>query len=209
MNESVPCMAAMSRKQIELIAGWLVKGVSPKTLRAAQAFPIGHFCEFALERICGISFGVDYLPAGSEGKLDGNELIVDAAVYDRVQQNDGRARFTLAHELGHCMLHAAQLHKLNLNPGRVVLYRRVDLKPYNDPEWQANAFAGALLMPTAAMVHIVTEGGRCPEAMVVEKTTALLRVSRTAAEVRLRQLRALGLLPHDPSATCGVSAHDQ
>lgn len=62
-----------------------------------------------------------------------------------------RARSTLAHEIGHCVLHAAEVRAGRHRPEVLALRRapRDKLKPYRDSEWQAHAFAGALLIPRA------------------------------------------------------------
>jgi Zn-dependent peptidase ImmA (M78 family) len=74
-------------------------------------------------------------------KLDENAIYVREDVYLRAIDGEGRDRFTLAHELGHFFLH---------HPERIGHARIPDggkIKAYHSPEWQANAFAGELLVP--------------------------------------------------------------
>lgn len=61
-------------------------------------------------------------------------------VYEEACQRKGRARFTLAHELGHALMHS------NIIP----FARSLDdnHKIYEDSEWQADEFAGELLIPS-------------------------------------------------------------
>lgn len=69
-----------------------------------------------------------------------NTMFVSNSVYELALKNHGRHRFTIAHEVGHYFLHRTG----------VVLARQssnVKLKPYLDPEWQANTFASELLIP--------------------------------------------------------------
>ena len=69
-----------------------------------------------------------------------NDLIqVREDIWERAVEGEGRDRFTLAHELGHYVLHA--------RPG--FARRRADGRtpPYRQSEWQANALAGELLVP--------------------------------------------------------------
>jgi Zn-dependent peptidase ImmA (M78 family) len=62
-------------------------------------------------------------------------------VYDGAIDGNGRDRFTCAHEIGHFFLHdSSSVQLTRIGTGS-------KLKPYLDPEWQANAFAGELLMP--------------------------------------------------------------
>lgn len=61
------------------------------------------------------------------------------SVYLKAINGDCRHRFTLCHELGHYLMHGAQN----------IVFPRSERKPfpYEDPEWQANTFAGELLVP--------------------------------------------------------------
>lgn len=63
-------------------------------------------------------------------------------VYERAIAGEGRDRLTVAHELGHLVLHKANS----------VAYARTNsnlpIVTYCNPEWQANAFAGELLVPS-------------------------------------------------------------
>ena len=60
-------------------------------------------------------------------------------VYERCVKGYGRDRFTVAHELGHYLLHSSGVTLARLGDEKVQAYR--------DPEWQANTFAAELLMP--------------------------------------------------------------
>ena len=60
-------------------------------------------------------------------------------VYLRAVQGKGRDRLTIAHEVAHLLLHDDESIALcRLAPNEKLL-------PYEDPEWQADAFAGELL----------------------------------------------------------------
>lgn len=61
------------------------------------------------------------------------------SVYNQAVNGDYRHRFTLCHELGHYLMHGVQN----------IVFPRSKLKPFpfEDPEWQANTFAGELLVP--------------------------------------------------------------
>jgi len=60
-------------------------------------------------------------------------------IYDRACANEGRDRGTVAHEAGHYLLHARSPALARHFGG--------ELKSYEDPEWQAKAFQGELLVP--------------------------------------------------------------
>lgn len=79
---------------------------------------------------------------GDEGRviIGDNSLILRRDVYDGACNGETRARFTACHELGHYILHQS-----------VALARsRSDQDPvYYDAEWQADTFAGFLMMSKA------------------------------------------------------------
>ncbi|MDU7823411.1 MAG: ImmA/IrrE family metallo-endopeptidase [Veillonella sp.] len=68
-----------------------------------------------------------------------NRIRIREDVYERACYGHGRDRLTMAHELGHLLLHRVETITFAREDG--------DIPPYKDPEWQANAFAGELLAP--------------------------------------------------------------
>ena len=66
-----------------------------------------------------------------------NCIKVRQSVYNGAVNGNGKDRFTLAHELGHSLMHR-----------EMALYRSDKMpKKYEDPEWQANEFAANVLCP--------------------------------------------------------------
>ena len=91
-----------------------------------------------------------------------------------------RDRFTVAHELGHYILHYLWAKKRNPTiPDRVVAFRRGSERI----EWEANWFAAAFLMPEANFraVFADKEGD-------IRAVADHFRVSTAAAEVRAKGL---------------------
>jgi hypothetical protein len=87
-------------------------------------------------------------------------------------ENEGRRRFTIAHELGHFM------------------FSQFSTPPAGDEEAWCDRFAAELLMPMSAM-RVELQAGRGGERYIAR----VFRVSREAAERRLKELRAFGLAP--------------
>ena len=95
-----------------------------------------------------IDFNYDYpeqKDMGDNHGLTSHEkrmIYIREDVYQRALMGHGRDRATIIHEVGHALLHP---------PQRVVHARNfktpLKLKPYEDPEWQAKAFATEFLMP--------------------------------------------------------------
>lgn len=101
-----------------------------------------------------------------------NTIKIREDVYEKATQGDGRARFTILHEVGHLLMH---------DNDRVALCRKSDnvpLKTYEDPEWQADAFAGELLIAE----HLVRD-------MSVNEIEIHCGASHAAAEYQYKQIR--------------------
>jgi hypothetical protein len=109
---------------------------------------------------------------------DKGELIIREDVYlaltDPTSYAHGRARFTIAHELGHLFLHEG-----------ITLNRQIkikDHKVYEDSEWQADTFASELLMPSYMC-----------EGLSVEEIQEKFIVSYAAAQIKFEKLNKGGV----------------
>jgi hypothetical protein len=131
------------------------------------------------------NFSLGVKPASEMGEAEAYtefnppEIVVSQPVYDLARKQHGRSRMTLAHELGHLVMH----------PGAVKFRTEFLTKPtefnYSESaEWQARKFASLFLMPT----HVIREFASV--AQIVE----CCKVSRSAAEVRFLEL-GLGQKP--------------
>ena len=129
---------------------------------------------------------------GSEGyaKYDSDrraiEILASPETYDWLETGHPRGGFFVAHELGHCLLHTDQLVRLAQMPKakQAALHRggeEVGHETYRDTEWQANAFAGALLMPARGLLILEQEHGELSPDIIVEH----FHVSAEAAGYRL------------------------
>lgn len=104
------------------------------------------------------------------------EMYIRCDVYDNACEGFGRDRMTIGHEFGHWYLHDdIKLVLSRVQPG-------VTIKPYNDSEWQANAFGGALLMPAGAIAR-----------MTPAEISSVYQVSYQAAQVQKGAIEKLGL----------------
>lgn len=175
--------------------------VSPKSCqhirRSAQAarqelWPEGGRVDGAklLERL--IYYGVAYdvvqdsfilQLGGVEASFDpvGMKLFLTEKTYNGLVRGDGRALFTLSHELGHFLLHAGikVLHRESLS--------RTGHKIYEDSEWQANTFAAEFCMPLNEILQLRDNSA--------EAISLHFGVSHAAASVRRAQLQKQGHLP--------------
>lgn len=112
-----------------------------------------------IEEIVEFAFGMDIIPIPGlhQGfEIDGfissdlSVISVDQFVYE---SRPGRYRFTLAHELGHSVLHHRVYEKAEISSIKEwkQFVTEIDLKDYEWLEWQAHAFAGLILVPPAPL----------------------------------------------------------
>ena len=112
--------------------------------------------------------------------------VVRVNMKDRVETKN----FTVAHEIGHFLLHGARMAQLDTFDGRMKRDSQNATDPFTyledrDPhmEDEANAFAAALLMPNNQFVpaHVRLEGN-------LTALASLFLVSEAAVVLRLREL---------------------
>jgi Zn-dependent peptidase ImmA (M78 family) len=120
------------------------------------------FClEISDRAVMGDTYGLTY--------PEDHKIMLREDVYENAIEGVPRDRFTIAHEIGHYILH---------KPNRIALSRsRGEQKSpaYLDPEWQANAFAGELLVPRQVI-----------QDLSVDDITRKCGVSRMVAEIQKR-----------------------
>ncbi|MCY7103321.1 ImmA/IrrE family metallo-endopeptidase [Streptococcus oralis] len=109
--------------------------------------------------------------------LKGENLIrIREDIYEKACEDDGFSRSTIAHELLHFFKHRQE---------EIVFCRTVEemksRKAYEDPEWQANCFAGELLVPK-----------RLVKNLSVEEVVEQCKVTQAMASIQLRQYKKEG-----------------
>lgn len=166
-----------------------------------------------IERLVEQEFGLDVIPipgyrdlAQIDGALsaDLTSITVDQWVMERRQN---RYRFTLAHELGHLVLHRSLIASLAMSgtgtwKGAVQSW---DARQYSFLERQANQFAGYLLVPGAALLRQYTSAAERARAHGIaldelgdygarQVAGAIADVFQVSAEVIMIRLRDEGVL---------------
>lgn len=112
------------------------------------------------------------------------EILASESIYHRLENQHPRAGYFVAHELGHCVLHTDQLVRLAQMPTnqQAAFHRgRRGHRPFEDTEWQANAFASALLMPARGIAALEQTYGRLTDSLIADQ----FGVSLEAAGYRL------------------------
>jgi hypothetical protein len=146
--------------------------------RQPPPFPIVEFIECLLPRLWeDFTFSVQPVAALGDNHgvtfPDERMMIIREDIYERAVEGRGRDRLTVAHELGHLLLHTGVRFARHVDPKSIQTFR--------SSEWQANCFAGELLVPSWYSAQFTT----------VDITAEICNVSREAAET---QLRAFGRL---------------
>ena len=135
-------------------------------------FDIVHFLDITLPKL-DPDFSFNVKPIEEMGECHGltfpdrKEIQIREDVYNRACEGSGRDRMTMAHELFHLLQH----EKSNISYART---ENGNIPLYRDPEWQAEAFGGELLVP-----HHLIHG------MEVEDIIKKCGVSSKAAKCQL------------------------
>jgi hypothetical protein len=115
---------------------------------------------------------------------DENAIVIalSEASYADLEAENGRARFSLCHELGHAVLHADTLIRITrIDHSRLPMLRtQTETPAFRSSEWQANVFAGAILVPGPGLVCLEESGRLTPQGI-----RAMYNVSIQAAEKRI------------------------
>lgn len=109
-----------------------------------------------------------------------------ASIYVEASDSPARKRFTIAHELGHYLLHYRDQDVEHIDTSdnfRTVLEPDAHWTEDRRREWEANAFAAALLMPSDLVQRV------WPEVRDLDGMAAWFQVSPKAMAIRLEELR--------------------
>jgi len=93
--------------------------------------------------------------SGCEGFLSSN---LDEIIYYEHPTNEARTRFTIAHEIGHLVLHANYIKQLMITDFNkwVATILTLDTAVWSRAEFQANRFATFLLVPISELMQEIT-----------------------------------------------------
>lgn len=107
-------------------------------------FPVIEVLEFALPQILP-NFSWETASVKEMGGTHGLTLPQDSLiilredVYEGAHEGNGRDRMTVAHEIGHLLMHR-NIAFARAEPG-------VEIRAFESSEWQAKCFSGELLVP--------------------------------------------------------------
>ena len=174
MSDKLFLANPMSRADIRKIANSIRKRFNFNKLK----FPLIEFVEFIMPKFIDKKFyleirTIEEMPNYYAQAIPGeHKIILRQDVYDGVIEGDTRSCFTLAHEIGHYILHKHEnIIILNRNDPN---FKNLSIRDFEKPEWQANTFAGELLVPYGKILDFTPE-----------QISIYCGVSRQVAEIQL------------------------
>ena len=133
---------------------------------------VSQICRVMNIRIFSYSKGYKYIANFNDYALNNDGFTFDNCIFYNDQCNAGRQRFTVAHELGHCLLH-----------GGKGLYNREPTSTDQPIEQEANVFASRLLAPACVLWGLNVKNAK--------QISDLCNISMQSAEFRMERMSEL------------------
>jgi Zn-dependent peptidase ImmA (M78 family) len=192
---------------LESKARYVISSYEPDLLREPTSIPV----EDIMEEVYGLSIEYQYIrnngrilgetvfenalvPIYERENNEGYKLIpvkagtviIDAGLLNR--RNDGRLRYTCAHELAHWILHKELYTRL----GETAAMTKAVKSSESDRiiERQADVLSSYLLMPKGTVKMAFHRSANSPTGKITE-LARLFRVSKQAMEIRLKEMGLL------------------
>lgn len=191
----IPVMRAIGLKRvtIEKFAQKVLKDFCPESLDGLLPLDIEQMFEQYVPKKFGVATGYEEMLPGIHGYTDPNKLVskVSSDLLDAEDVPTIRfGRSTIGHEIGHVMLHAKQFNRKNAdlrflhdnNHLKPLLFRQEELRPFENPEWQAWEFCKSLFLPAPLMYKAVEDK------LEVKEISDIVNLNPAFVQVRLRNL---------------------
>lgn len=192
MDDRIQRVAGMTNVDIERAAIAVLAACEPDRIRKPGATQIMKIFQDIPKLVPGASYGVADLPFGEMGRLTPDGCVeLSEATYIGALEDDPRCRWTVAHEIGHLILHLRQIRHAIVERGRICLARASDVPVYANPEIQAHKFAAGLLSPMSAVERLLKN---VPRYHWESKVSGTFVISNEAATRRVDSFR---------KSTCG------
>lgn len=201
LSEEIRCAPPVSYQKLTSDAERLAHELFPEDVEQGRAIPV----EKALQRLDEVSkhYRMPFTPEvvedasllkeGLTQALEhGLRMTFPPGVLLGASRGNGRDRFTVAHELAHAVLHHSELERQHgcaaREAGRTATEKLLpNLKIYEAPDWQANSWAGAFLMPFVAIQGYCERLAANGQELEVTEFARNFQVSVKAAEIRLQK----------------------
>lgn len=142
---------------------------------------------------CADLLGIDVRPAELESEISGVFIKKENVPYIRYNSKDiaARQRFTIAHEIGHFLLHSKS-NSLFIDKIEKVMYRNIQSSTGELlQEREANAFAAAMLMPRKLIQKAASDLSEYELENFVYSLSLKFKVSEYAMGIRLSNMGML------------------
>ncbi|UJX40881.1 ImmA/IrrE family metallo-endopeptidase [Desulfovibrio sp. JY] len=185
----VVAVPGLSWAEVQKSARDLLELVCPERLNSPGPTPVAELFEGGLREVLGVEYRIDDLYDG-EAEYDPKkrELTLDEGVYLGLLDENGRDRFTVAHEIGHAHLHGPYYRGVIRGKRKAIVLQRSQVPVYQNPEKQADVYASELLMPSPLVAQMIRD-----DASLIDLSRTF-KVSHDAARVKqervLRSMRA-------------------
>lgn len=194
LEEEVPVVNPLSMDAIEELGRCFLEQFAPEVLREPAPLDVLDLVDTRLPE-----FGINVYPAtraeighregATDPKGDGETtILVSEEVWEGLELEGPKsffARTTVCHEVGHALLHVPTLRRRLMLTDVLARTRRSNLRPYEDPEWQAWAFAGAILMPSLTLKMLMEKG----VSLSPSNLSPIYSVSTVMAQSHLKKLK--------------------
>jgi hypothetical protein len=197
-GETVIEMPPLALEYLEDLGETTVAMLQPAALSAPQPIQVRDWIDRVLP-----AFGIHVMPASYEELGDRvaatypvgdweSEILLSPWIFENLadEERPHFARSTAIHELAHAILHVPLVRRRSMLSRDTSVCRRVErgqLPQASDPEWQAWALAGAILMPRRCVAML---SDRSPRSL-----SDAFFVSEKFAAVRLERLESLRETP--------------
>jgi len=169
LEEEVPPVSPLGAAAIAELGRCFLEQLAPEVLESPQRLDVLDLVDTRLPK-----FGIHVCPASREeignraGATDPKgrgevTILVSEEVWNDLEKSGSRsyyARSTVGHEIGHAVIHVPVLRRKLLATNVLARTQRANLPAYMDPEWQAWAFCGSILMPPVTLEMLLKEHGK-------------------------------------------------
>jgi len=184
----------MSGEDIEEKANLILQRYQPDVLDEAKAIDIEWLMDSGIFKDYGFCWQLvaeeDQSPAiEASTHFQLRTVFIRDSLYQKLGADNPRARFTIAHEAGHIVLHTDQWDMMIRLAARAINVSK--LVAYRSPEWQASRFGAALLMPTVPFWTLYEELKADDwyfPGSEIQELASVFKVSLSAVSKRIRDL---------------------
>lgn len=178
--------ANVTRKRLIEDAGYALINAYGEAFGAVTEPPVP--VDMVAERLCGLTCVFQKLGRLGQGVLGAIDVDNRMLRLEERVSSEERTRFTIAHELGHFVLHSRGGDLIDTSVTQVAgLVRLISPSTRRDAEWEADLFAGALLVPLRLVAQVIAELNLDPtDRHDIGVLAKRFLVSWTAMDVRVR-----------------------